>query len=65
MEPPRRLLDRVLEICVILVVSAFLLRLAVAYILEIWPYLLIAAVIIVICLIGWRVYKFYHSQGKW
>lgn len=65
MEPPRRMLDRIFEFCAVLALSAFLLRLAVCYLLEIWPYLLAAATIVLIGIIGWRVYKFYHSQGKW
>lgn len=65
MEPPRRFLDLVLEICVVLALCAFLLRLAVYFLQQIWQYLLIAAIAAIIAAIGWRVYKFYHSQEKW
>ncbi len=62
---PKKLLDRIFETCVILAISAFLLRLAVYYILEIWPYLLAAAVLILICVIIWRVWRHGRDMGKW
>ena len=54
-----------MEFCALLALSAFLLRLAVAYLLEIWTYLLIIAIIAAVCVIGWRVYRYYHNLGKW
>ena len=65
MEPPRKLLDRIFEVCVILAISAFLLRLAVYYILEVWYYLLGAAVIAIIGIIIWRVWRHGRDMGKW
>lgn len=65
MEPPKKLINRIVEACALLALSAFLLRLAVAYLLEIWVYLLIIVVIAALGVIGWRIYKFYRSQGKW
>ena len=65
MEPPKKLIPRIVEACALLALSAFLLRLAVAYLLEIWVYLLIIVVIAALGVIGWRIYKFYRSQGKW
>lgn len=65
MEPPKKLITRIVEACALLALSAFLLRLAVAYLLEIWVYLLVIVVIAIATIIGWRVYKFYRSQGKW
>jgi len=53
------------EFCALLTLSAFLLRLAVAYLLEIWAYLLIIVVIVIAAVIGWRVYKHYRDLGKW
>lgn len=44
-----------MEFCALLALSAFLLRLAVAYLLEIWVYLLIIAIIAIAGIIGWRV----------
>ena len=65
MEPPKKLITRSVDACALLALSAFLLRLAVAYLLEIWVYLLIIVVIAALGVIGWRIYKFYRSQGKW
>ncbi len=65
MESPKKLITRILESCALLALSAFLLRLAVAYLLEIWVYLLVIVVIAALGVIGWRIYKFYRSQGKW
>ncbi len=54
-----------MEFCALLALSAFLLRLAVYYLLGIFPYLLIIAVIAIAGVIGWRVYKHYRDLGKW
>ena len=54
-----------MEFCALLALSAFLLRLAVAYLLEIWVYLLIIAIIVTAGIIGWRVYKHFRDLGKW
>lgn len=54
-----------MEFCALLALSAFLLRLAVVYLLEIWGYLLIIAIIATAAVIGWRVYKHYRDLGKW
>lgn len=54
-----------MEFCALLALSTFLLRLAVAYLLEIWVYLLIIAIIAIAAAIGWRVYRYYHDLGKW
>lgn len=54
-----------MEFCALLALSAFLLRLAVAYLLEIWVYLLIIAIIAIAGIIGWRVYKHFLDLGKW
>ncbi len=65
MNTPERIVTEILAVCIMLALSAWLLKLAIHYLLEIWVYLLIIAVIAIAAVIGWRVYKFYHSQGKW
>ena len=45
--------------------SAFLLRLSVAYLLEIWVYLLVIVIIVTAGVIGWRVYKHFRDLGQW
>ena len=53
-----------MEFCALLALSAFMLRLAVAYLLEIWVDLLIIVIIAIAGVIGWRVYKHYRDLGK-
>lgn len=65
MEPPKKLITRIVEFCALLALSAFLLRLAVAYLLEIWVHLLIIAIIVIAGVIGWRVYKHFRDLGQW
>ncbi len=54
-----------MEFCALLALSAFLLRLAIAYLLEIWRYLLIIAIIVAAIIVGWRVYRYFRDLGKW
>ena len=54
-----------MEFCALLALSALLLRLAVVYLLEIWVYLLVIAIISAAGGIGWRVYKHFHDLGQW
>lgn len=51
-----------METAVLLALSAFLLRLAVCYILEIWPILLIIAIVTAGIAVGYRVWK---NRAKW
>jgi len=59
---PRRLIIRILEYAVLFALSGFLIRLAVRFILEIWPVLLILAVAAAIIAVGYRVWK---NKVKW
>lgn len=65
MEPPKRLITRILEFAGLFALSAFLIRLGVYYLLEVWPYLLFIAIIVLASVIGWRVYKHRRDMGKW
>ncbi len=56
-EKPKKLITRILEFAGLFALSAFLLKLAVCYILDIWPVLLIIAIIIAAAVIGWRVWQ--------
>lgn len=47
-----------------LALSAFLLRLAVYFLLDVWKYLLIIVIIVTVVVIGWRVYKHFRDLGK-
>lgn len=66
MEPPKRLITRILEFAGLFALSAFLIRLGVYYLLEAWPYLLITAIVVLIVIGGWRIYKHRRdNMGKW
>ncbi len=65
MEPPRKPITRILEFAGLFALSAFLIRLGVYYLLEVWPYILIAAVIVIAIIAGWRVFKHGKDMGKW
>ena len=59
---PKKLITRILEFAGLFALSAFLLRLAVCYILEIWPVLLIIAIVIAGIVVGYRVWK---NRARW
>ena len=65
MEPPKKWGERILEFCVILAFSAFLLKLAVAYIVEIWSYLVTIAAVILVIVTIYRIWKHCRGMGKW
>lgn len=65
MEPPKKFSSRMLELAGLFALSAFLVRLGVYYLLEVWPYLLIGAILMLAIIIGWRVYKHRKNMGKW
>ncbi len=65
MEPPKRLITRILEFAGLFALSAFLIRLGVYFLLGVWPYILIAAVAAIIIIAGWRIYKHGRDMGKW
>lgn len=53
----KKIIIRILELAGLFALSAFLIRLGIAYLKEIWPVLLIVAVIVAGVIIGFRVYK--------
>ena len=65
MEPPKKFTSRMLELAGLFALSAFLVRLGVYYLLEVWPYLLVIAILVIAGVIGWRVYKRRKDMGKW
>lgn len=56
-QPPKKLLSRLLECTAMLALSAFLIRLAVGYLLDVWPVLAIVAAMAAIALILYRLHK--------
>lgn len=65
MEPPKKFSSRMLELAGLFALSAFLVRLGVYYLIEVWPCLLIGAILTLAIIIGWRVYKHRKDMGKW
>jgi len=63
---PKGLLNRLLECAFIFLLSILLIRAGINILIEIWPVLLIIAVILLAVIIGWRIWKFIRSgMGKW
>jgi hypothetical protein len=59
---PKKFITRLLEFAAISALSAFLIRLAVRYVLDIWPALLIMVIVTAGGVIGYRAWK---GRGKW
>ena len=59
---PKKFITRILEFAALFALSAFLFRLAVCYILQIWPVLIILAVVAAGAAIGYRAWK---NKVKW
>ena len=62
---PKNLLTIILESAFLFFLSASLIRMGVNILIEIWPALLIIAIVILIITICWRIWKHMHDMGKW
>ena len=60
--PPKKLVARLLEFAVLFALSAFLIRLAVCYLLGVWWVLVILAAVSVAIIIGHRAWK---NRARW
>lgn len=65
MQSPKSFLTLMLESAFLFFLSAFLIRMAVNILTEIWPALLTIAIVILAIVIGWRAWKHMHDMGKW
>lgn len=61
---PKRWIDRILEAAFMLMLSAFFIRTAVEWIIEVWPVLAAIAAIIIAAVIAYRTWKYKHD-GQW
>ena len=61
---PKRLITRILEFAVLSILAVFLIRFAVAILLDIWPVLLVLAIVIVGIVIGYRIRR-NRKNVKW
>lgn len=60
---PKHLLEKLLEAAIIFVISAFLIKLGVCYILCVWPVLVIIATIVIGGVIAYRIWKRRHDSN--
>lgn len=66
MEPPKRLVTKILETAFMLALSAYLIKSAAYWLLEVWPILLTIAIIVTAIIIGFRIWRHKHDDlGKW
>ena len=55
--PPKKLITRLVEYAALFALSAFLIRLAVCYIMDVWWVLIILAAVSAAASIGYRIWK--------
>ena len=60
---PRRWLERILEVAIVIVVSAYLIRLAACYFVQALPVIIIVAAIIIVGFIAYRIWKRKHDSN--
>ena len=60
---PRRWLERILEAAIVIVLSAYLIRLAACYFVQALPVIIIVAAIIIVGFIAYRVWKRKHDSN--
>lgn len=66
MEPPKQLFTKILEIAFMLALSAYLIKSAAYWLLEVWPILLTVASIVMAAIIGFRIWRHKHDDmEKW
>ena len=65
MEPPKRLIERIFEFCITIAVCAFLLKIAMYWLAEVAPLLLLCAAFILGVVLGYRLWKHLRDLGKW
>lgn len=61
---PKRLLEKLLEAAIIFAISCYLIRLAICYLEQVWPALVIIATLVVIGIVVYRIWKKNHD-GTW
>lgn len=67
MEPPKKLITRILEFCFLLALCCFLINTAMHWLLDVWPVLLVLAIAVAATTIIYRIWRHRHDQdlGKW
>lgn len=59
---PKRWLERLLEAAIIFALSAYLIKLAVCYLSQVWPTLVIIATVLIVGVIAYRIWKRKHDS---
>ncbi|MBQ9016129.1 MAG: hypothetical protein IJ109_08415 [Firmicutes bacterium] len=59
---PRRWLERLLEAAIVLALSAYLIKLAVCFIMQVWPVLVIIATVVIAGVVAYRIWKRVHDS---
>lgn len=66
MEPPKRLITQILEAAFMLALSAYLIKMAAYWLMEVWPILLTIAIIITFIIIVYRIWRRKNDDlGQW
>ena len=60
---PKRWLERLLEAAIIIVVSAYLIRLAACYIVQALPVIIIVATLVIVGIVAYRIWKRKHDSN--
>lgn len=61
--PPKHWLERILEVAIVIALSAFLIRLAACYIVEALPIIIIVVTLVVVGLVAYRIWKRKHDSN--
>ena len=60
---PKHWLERILEAAIIIAVSAYLIKLAACYVVQVWPVLVILATVVIGGVIAYRIWKRKHDSN--
>ena len=59
---PKRWLERLLEAAIIFALSSYLIKLAVCFLTQVWPSLVVIATVIITGVIAYRIWKRKHDS---
>lgn len=59
---PKRWLERLLEAAIIFALSAYLIKLAVCFLSQVWPALVVIATVVIAGVIAYRIWKRKHDS---
>ena len=60
---PKSFLTKLLECAIILALSSYLIKLAVCYIVQIWPFLVIIAILVIAGFSAYNIWKHKHDSN--